>query len=123
MNRRLKNFKNGTNEVLNIRIQCNDVTVELRHSKKDDYMDKRRNIDENAIFSQSSSASSNNNSFMQCDDFVRIMTKLKSDNQNTVYRAAREARKLLSREHSPPITSLIDHGIVPIFVDLLEAPR
>lgn len=124
MENRIKSFKNNSRNVSDIRSRRNDVTVELRKSKKDDQMNKRRNIDVNAtspLKEHNSPASPNNQPlYSSLED---IIIQMQSDDASTVYRATQAARKMLSQERNPPIDSLIDHGIVPICVDFLEAPR
>lgn len=124
MENRIKSFKNNSRNVSDIRSRRNDVTVELRKSKKDDQMNKRRNIDVNAtspLKEHNSPASPNNQPlYASLED---IIMQMQCDDASAVYRATQAARKMLSQERNPPIDSLIDHGIVPICVDFLEAPR
>lgn len=124
MENRLKSYKNSSRNVSDIRSRRNDVTVELRKSKKDDQMNKRRNIDVNATspLKEHNSPASPNNAPLY-SSMEEIIMQMQSDDPTAVYRATQAARKMLSQERNPPIDSLIEHGIVPICVELLDVPR
>lgn len=121
---RLKNFKNSSKSVSDIRSRRNDVTIELRKNKKDDQMNKRRNIDVNAtspLKEHNSPASPTNQPlYASVDD---IIADMRSDDPKLVHSATQAARKMLSQERNPPIDGLIEHGIVPICVDFLDSLR
>lgn len=124
MENRLKSYKNSSRNVADIRNRRNDVTIELRKTKKDDQMNKRRNIDVNATSPlkehNSPTSPTNNMLFSSLED---IIIQMRSDDPTLVYRATQAARKMLSQERNPPIDSLISHGIVPICVAFLESPE
>lgn len=124
MENRLKNFKNGSKTLSEIRSRRNDVTIELRKSKKDDQMNKRRNIDVNAtspLKEHNSPASPQNQLlYSSLDEIVQMM---QSTDENITYRATQAARKILSQERNPPIDALIEQGIVPICVNFLESQK
>lgn len=124
MENRLKNFKNGSKTLSEIRSRRNDVTVELRKSKKDDQMNKRRNIDVNAtspLKEQNTPETPQNQLlYSSLDEVVQMM---QSNDESTAYRATQAARKILSQERNPPIDALIAQGIVPICVNFLESPK
>lgn len=125
MENRLKTYKNSSRNVSDIRNRRNEVTVELRKSKKDDQMNKRRNIDVNAtspLKEHNSPASPTNNQPLY-SSLEEIILHMRSDDPSLVYRATQAARKMLSQERNPPIEHLIEHGIVPICVDFLESPK
>lgn len=124
MENRLKSYKNSSRNVSDIRSRRNDVTVELRKSKKDDQMNKRRNIDVNAtspLKEHNSPASPTNQPLYS--SLEEIIVQMQSDDPTLVHRATQAARKMLSQERNPPIDSLIGHGIVPICVRFLESTR
>lgn len=124
MENRLKHFKNGSKTPSEIRSRHNDVTIELRKSKKDDQLNKRRNIDVNAtspLKEHNSPASPQNQGlFSSLEEIVQVM---QSNDDYTAFRATQAARKILSQERNPPIDALIELGIVPICVNFLESQK
>ena len=124
MENRLKSYKNSSKSVSDIRSRRNDVTIELRKTKKDDQMNKRRNIDVNAtspLKEHNSPASPTNQALYT--SLEEIIVHMRSDDSTLVFRATQAARKMLSQERNPPIDSLISHGIVPICVEFLDTDR
>lgn len=124
MENRQKNYKNSSKSVSDIRSRRNDVTIELRKNKKDDQMNKRRNIDVNAtspLKEHNSPASPTNQPLYS--SLQEIIMHMQSDDPINVHLATQAARKMLSQERNPPIDSLISHGIVPICVNFLDSTR
>lgn len=125
MENRQKTYKNNSRNVSDIRNRRNEVTIELRKSKKDDQMNKRRNIDVNAtspLKEHNSPASPPGNQPLY-SSLEEIILHMKGDDPTLVHRATQAARKMLSQERNPPIENLIEHGIVPICVDFLESTK
>lgn len=123
MENRSKSYKNNSRNVSDIRNRRNEVTVELRKSKKDDQMNKRRNIDVNAtspLKEHNSPASPPSNQPLY-SSLEEIIMHMQCEDPVLVHRATQAARKMLSQERNPPIENLIHHGIVPICVDFLES--
>lgn len=124
MENRLKSYKNSSKSVSDIRNRRNDVTIELRKNKKDDQMNKRRNIDVNAtspLKEHNSPASPTTQPLYA--SLEEIISHMQCSDPTLVHRATQAARKMLSQERNPPIDSLISHGIVPICVEFLDSPR
>lgn len=124
MENRQKCYKNSSRNVADIRNRRNDVTIELRKTKKDDQMNKRRNIDVNAtspLKEHNSPASPTTQPLYS--SLEEIIAHMQCDNPALVLRATQAARKMLSQERNPPIDNLIAHGIVPICVEFLSSPR
>ena len=84
-----------------LRRRRNEVTVDLRKSKKDDLLSKRRNVcvddDEPTSPLQDSS---NKIPMMSIEE---IQENVYSSDFNTAFKATQAARKILSRERNPPI--------------------
>lgn len=123
MENRLKHYKNSSRNVDDIRSRRNDVTIELRKSKKDDQMNKRRNIDATAtspLKEHNSPASPVSGLYQSLEE---IISHMRCNDPVLVYRATQAARKMLSQERNPPIDNLIAHGIVPICVSFLESEK
>ncbi|XP_031617394.1 importin subunit alpha [Contarinia nasturtii] len=121
MENRLKSYKNSSRNVDDIRSRRNDVTIELRKSKKDDQMNKRRNIDINATSPLKENNSPASPTIGLYSSLEEIITHMRCNDSTLVHRATQAARKMLSQERNPPIDNLIYHGIVPICVGFLES--
>lgn len=116
---RNQNFKNCSKSVSELRSRRHEVTVELRKSKKDDQLFKRRNIDVNATSPlKENNAQESPDLYISLEDIIQNM---QSNDSTTVFRATQAARKMLSQERNPPIEKLIGHGIVPLCVQFLES--
>lgn len=94
-----------------MRRRRNEVTVELRKNKREETIQKRRNVPDST----------------DEDDAVCSMTlqNLVRDAADTTdpekqLTAVQAARKLLSSDRNPPIDDLIQSGILPILVKCLE---
>jgi len=115
---RLKAFKNKGKDQDELRRRRNEVTVDLRKSKKDDLLSKRRNVcvddDEPTSPLQDSS---NKIPMMSIEE---IQENVYSSDFNTAFKATQAARKILSRERNPPIDALIQAGIVPQLIKFLS---
>ncbi len=120
-----------------------ETTVELRRSKKEDQIQKRRNfIDSptnaaspNTVFNTAgynipSPAPVNNQvttHARQSNDpgtqqqILEQREYLMSNDPAAILRATQQFRRLLSIEHKPPIQQVIDSGVVPRFVQFLQA--
>jgi len=79
--------------------------VELRQQKKDELLNKKRNL------SLSTSNISN---------FLPMKEKLFNNDLEQIHQGVYEFRSLLSVEDSPPIQPVIDSGCVPRFVELMD---
>lgn len=99
-----------------MRRRRNEVTVELRKNKREETLQKRRNVpitdstDEDDI--EKSLFSTN------LDQLVRDAAQ--TENPAAQLAAIQAARKLLSSDRNPPIDPLIASGILPILVQCLE---
>lgn len=91
--------------------------MELRKSKKDDQMLKRRNIDVEDVTSPVKEDQPQSPVTMSLDEIVEGM---KSSDKRTAFVSTQSARKMLSRERNPPIDVMIGHGIVPLCVQFLD---
>lgn len=96
-----------------------EVSIELRKKQKEDQLLKRRNIEINEPPSplQESNAQSPEPVSMTMDE---IITNIQSNNPVNQYKAVETVRKMLSREKNPPIDVVINSGLVPILIKLLD---
>lgn len=118
---RHQQFKNCSKNPSAMRSKRIEATVELRKSKKEDQMFKRRNIDANAtspLKEPNSPASPGAGLYSSLEDIINHM---QCNDEQKVLRATQAARKILSQERNPPIEKLIGHGIVPLCVRFLES--
>ena len=106
---RLKDFKNKGRDVEDLRRRRTDVSVEIRKTKRDDHLLKRRNIID--IEEQEENLS------MSIED---IISAINSGNKDKELKATRAARTILSRETNPPIHIFIDANVIPKLIEFLS---
>lgn len=127
-----------------MRRRRNEVSIELRKARKDDQLQKRRNI---SLDDEATSPLQDNNvqvksPLMSISDILKGMSSLVIWNKVTAFygpcwllfvfsgmqspdeqlqlMAVQAARKTLSREQNPPIDDMIKAGVVPYCVRALE---
>lgn len=96
------------------------ATIELRKTSRFDQMLKKRNIDVHDTVSplQECNYSSPTPTKMTIPE---IMSAITSGDENFVFEALQDARKILSKERNPPIQDIIKSGIVPHLVEFLSS--
>lgn len=102
--------------------------VQIRKSKREEQLSKRRNITANNNVSEIEGVDDSLFSIQAVEkdesgDVIisqKMIDMLNSDNENDQLNAVRKFRKLLSREPCPPIDEVIKTGILPRFVQLLK---
>ncbi len=99
-----------------IRRRRNEVTVELRKHKRDDTLQKRRNVPQAADSTDEDDLRDN----LTTASLETIVEKARSSEPATQLAAVQAARKLLSSDRNPPIDALINSGILPVLVHCLE---
>ncbi|XP_004527197.1 importin subunit alpha [Ceratitis capitata] len=114
---RINSYKSSIRSATDSRMRRHEVTVELRKSKKEDQLFKRRNINEEDIVSPLKENNVQSPVPMSIDEMVVAM---KSDDIERQFLGMQSARKMLSRERNPPIDLMIGHGIVPICIQFLQ---
>lgn len=118
-----QHFKNTSKTPAEMRTRRIEATVELRKSKKEDQMFKRRNIDVNATSPLKEPNSPVSPGAGLYISHVDIIEQMQCGDELKVFRATQAARKILSQEKNPPIETLIGHGIVPLCVRFLSSNR
>ncbi|KAL7304022.1 hypothetical protein TKK_0003492 [Trichogramma kaykai] len=112
---RMMVFKNKGKDQDEMRRRRNEVTVELRKNKREETLQKKRNVpildstDEEDIDKQ-----------LAKTNLEELVLKADSSDPAEQLQAVQAARKLLSSDRNPPIDPLIDSGILPILVRCLE---
>ncbi|KAE8739453.1 hypothetical protein FOCC_FOCC015049 [Frankliniella occidentalis] len=116
---RLRNFKNKGKDCDEMRRRRNEVSIELRKAKKDDQLQKRRNI---TIDEEATSPLQDNNVQIKSPlmSITDILKGMQSQDEQQQLIAVQAARKTLSREQNPPIDDMIRAGVVPYCVRALE---
>lgn len=115
---RLRHFKNKGKDSSELRRRRTDVSIELRRSKRDDQVLKRRNITV-----EESSPLKEINSQQQTVTQLPLPTiqeYLKSNDDKLIFQAVQISRKMLSKHKNPPIKEFINSGLVPNFVNKLD---
>lgn len=99
-----------------MRRRRNEVTVELRKNKREDTLQKRRNVP----VSYSTDEEEIERALATIDLKELVMNAANADNPEVQLAAVQQCRKLLSSDKNPPIDDLIATGILPILVQCLS---
>lgn len=99
-----------------MRRRRNEVTVELRKNKREETLQKRRNVPVVDLTDEDDVEKSLSNTNLE----QLVVQAAADDNPPMQLMAVQTARKLLSSERNPPIDVLISSGILPILVKCLE---
>ncbi|KAK3603695.1 hypothetical protein CHS0354_023301 [Potamilus streckersoni] len=106
-------FKNKGKDAEEMRRRRTEVTIELRKTKRDEHILKRRNVP------TQDSTDSDDSEKPTSQSLQSIVQNAYSTEPNIQLSAVQAARKLLSSDRNPPIDDLISSGILPILVDCL----
>jgi len=109
-------FKNKGKDQDEMRRRRNEVTVELRKSKRDDTLQKRRNVP----LTEDTTDDEEGRENLSTASLETIVDRAKSMEPATQLNAVQAARKLLSSDRNPPIDALIQSGILPVLVGCLS---
>ncbi|XP_068621274.1 importin subunit alpha-3 [Battus philenor] len=113
MKNRMHVFKNTGKDVDEMRRRRNEVTVELRKNKREETLQKRRNVPISDSTDEEEVERPTNIEEL-------VINAAKADNAELQLSAVQQCRKLLSSDKNPPIDDLIDAGILPILVQCLS---
>ncbi|KAL1124229.1 hypothetical protein AAG570_001999 [Ranatra chinensis] len=97
-----------------MRRRRNEVTVELRKNKRDETLQKKRNVPNVDLTDEDEDKN------LASINLEQLVEDAKSQNMEVQLKAVQSARKLLSSDRNPPIDALITSGILPILVKCLE---
>ncbi|KAG6441103.1 importin subunit alpha-4 [Manduca sexta] len=115
MKNRMHVFKNAGKDVDEMRRRRNEVTVELRKNKRDETLQKRRNVP----ITYSTDEEEIDRTLTETDFKELVQNAANADNPEVQLAAVQQCRKLLSSEKNPPIDDLIAAGILPVLVQCL----
>ncbi|NXI54819.1 IMA1 protein, partial [Chloroceryle aenea] len=115
---RMKKFKNRGKDAAALRRQRVEVNIELRKAKKDEQILKRRNIsfslmDESLSLGEDKT---NENIHLSLEEIVEAVNG--SDTELQLW-ATQDIRRMLSRQNDPPISQIIELGIIPRLIEFL----
>lgn len=109
---RMMVFKNKGKDQEEMRRRRNEVTVELRKNKRDETLQKRRNVP--IIIDEE------DDKFLSKIELEDLVMKARSPDPAVQLEAVQSARKILSSDRNPPIDPLINSGMLPVLVCCLE---
>merc|ERR1711962_1518173 len=95
----------------------NEVTVEIRKTKRDDTLNKKRNVP----LTEDTTDDEDGRESLATATLEEIVQRAQSSEPATQLAAVQAARKLLSSDRNPPIDALINSGILPVLVGCLNA--
>jgi len=119
-------YKNKGKDQEDFRRRRTEVTVELRKHKREDTIQKRRNVNpekEGGVFGAGASPGSDDEDVkeaLSAAPLETIVETAKSTDPAKQLAAVQAARKLLSSDRNPPIDALIQGGILPVLVGCLS---
>nr|KAJ3409156.1 Importin alpha subunit (Karyopherin alpha subunit) (Serine-rich RNA polymerase I suppressor protein) [Polyrhizophydium stewartii] len=126
---RISSFKNrGAMKQDEIRRRREDMTVEIRKAKREESFSKRRNLQLVAGNLSESEDEGFANGFdpQQLELHQQLQTMVAgvmSSSGDEQLQATSRFRKLLSKEKNPPISEVINCGVIPRFVEFLRSPN
>lgn len=109
---RISVFKNKGKDQDEMRRRRNEVTVELRKNKREESLQKRRNVP--------IGDSTDEEEMVHSTDLLSLVQNAQSPDPTIKLQAVQRARKMLSSDRNPPIDSLMESGILPILVQSLQ---
>lgn len=121
MDGRIKDYKNYGKDIDECRRRRQDVTVQLRKSKKEDTVQKKRNIiaSDAAETNSQEGAEGVDESKTKHQSIAELVQNASSQDPQTKLQAVQATRKLLSSDKNPPIDQIIQANMLPILVDCL----
>jgi len=113
---RLHMVKNKGKDQDEMRRRRNEVTVEIRKNKRDDTLNKKRNVPSTEDTTDDETDREN----LSTASLETIVERARDADPATQLAAVQAARKLLSSDRNPPIDALIHSGILPVLVGCLS---
>ncbi|NXC49724.1 IMA5 protein, partial [Penelope pileata] len=115
--RRMKQFKNKGKDTDALRRQRVEVSVELRKARKDEQILKRRNI--SIVSLEKSPSPKENKNMLPPLSLEEMVAAVNGSDAELQLQATQAARRMLSRQKDPPLSQIIELGIIPRLVEFL----
>lgn len=112
-------FQGLTNDELRRRRE--ETTIELRKTRRDDLLSKRRNLNEATAESPNVSLEDEPRAATTTRIGEKYKEPLYSNDSHAIFDACQGFRKILSKERHPPIQQVIELGVVDRLVELLSS--
>ncbi|KAF2367737.1 Armadillo [Trinorchestia longiramus] len=109
-------FKNKGKDQDEMRRRRTEVAVELRKNKRDETLQKRRNVPVGSDEAEDSEFERH----LTAERLASLVSDARSADAEVQLAAVQAARKLLSSDRNPPIDDLIESGILPTLVSCLD---
>lgn len=124
LSQRKKGFKKGV-DLEESRRRREETTLQIRKTKKEDRLTKRRQqqIDPNAAFNNAASMTMAMNAAPQVsklESLPQMVAGVMGNDPSVQTEFTTQFRRLLSIEKNPPIQEVIDAGVVPRFIEFLQ---
>ncbi|KRZ78943.1 Importin subunit alpha-4, partial [Trichinella papuae] len=114
-NTRILHFKNKGRNADELRRRRTDISFELRKSKREDTLSKKRSLHVQSVEIDEATTSV----LRDGNGLLMILQNAQSPDPVVQLNAVQQARKLLSSDRNPPIDDLIHSGILPVLVNCL----
>ncbi|NXD10675.1 IMA5 protein, partial [Nothocercus nigrocapillus] len=113
---RMRKFKNRGKDAAAMRRQRVEVNIELRKAKKDEQILKRRSISITPL--EENSTCQEKKEIIQLS-LEEIVEAVNGSNTELQLQATQATRRMLSRQRDPPLSQIIELGIIPRLVEFL----
>ncbi|KAH8865586.1 Importin subunit alpha-1 isoform 2 [Schistosoma japonicum] len=113
-------YKNKDKDAEELRRRRTDQSIELRKAKKDEQLQKRRNILLTEL-DETSPLKENQNDAPELVDYDAVILSMQSSDRITRFKAVQLCRKTLSRARNPPIDEFYKRGAVEILGSSLSS--
>ncbi|XP_012722460.2 importin subunit alpha-8 [Fundulus heteroclitus] len=114
---RISKFKNKGKDLAKLREKRITECVELRKAQKEENFFKRRNISLSSLPEDEALSPENGTVSFRIEDIIRDVN---CDDRQAQTRGCQAARKLLSKDHDPPMKKIVDAGLLSRFVSFLS---
>ncbi|XP_065649659.1 importin subunit alpha-7 isoform X2 [Hydra vulgaris] len=112
---RINKYKNQSFDSQELRRRREEVGVQLRKTKRDEQLSKRRNVEVQGV--ENNVLNIDDGSFMEA--LPDLIKEIMSDDRVAQLHSTQMFRKLLSKDPNPPINEVIEAGIVPRLIYFL----